>query len=144
MGKITKHFRLWSSFQPPLNQKLINKPASIEPIALGKTIPKITSSLIVSFVTILASFQPLGVKPAQAASGPYCHFTPDKVEAKEKLLKASLEGSSTAIKEYQGIVQKHAQMLQLCRSHTLKCYSYAVVKLGQQNRQFGCVFIPVT
>ena len=118
MDKITKHFLLWSSFKPALNQELIDKSASISLIVLGKAVPKITSGLIVSLIAMLAGIHPLSVKPAQAASGPYCHFVPQEVEAKEKLLKASLEGNPTASQEYQEIVQRHTQMLQLCRSQT--------------------------
>ena len=53
----------------------------------------------------------------KAAVGPYCQFTPEEVTAKEKLLEASLN-DNTASREYQAIVQRHRQMLELCRSQT--------------------------
>ncbi|NJL51637.1 MAG: hypothetical protein HC930_04425 [Hydrococcus sp. SU_1_0] len=55
--------------------------------------------------------------PAKAAVGPYCQFAPDEVEAKEKLLRASLSNEQSK-PEYDAILQKHQQMLQTCRSQT--------------------------
>ena len=54
---------------------------------------------------------------AIAAAGPYCQFIPEEVEQKEKLLNASLANEQSA-PEYDAIVQRHREMLQLCRSQT--------------------------
>ena len=68
-----------------------------------------------SIISLCSSF--IVAKPAEAAVGPYCQFAPEEVEAKEKLLKASLDNEQ-ATPQYDAIVQKHTQMLQLCRSQT--------------------------
>ncbi len=57
-------------------------------------------------------------KLAQAATGPYCQFTPEEIAAKEQLLKSSLEDNGRSRQQYQAIVAKHAQMLHLCRSQS--------------------------
>ena len=54
---------------------------------------------------------------AKAAVGPYCQFDPAEVEAKTKLLKASLNNEQL-IPEYTATVQRHREMLELCRSQT--------------------------
>ncbi len=77
------------------------------------------NSKILSALTIisLCSYSFIAARSAEAAVGPYCQFAPEEVEAKEKLLKASLENEQ-ATRQYNAIVQKHTQMLQLCRSQT--------------------------
>lgn len=60
----------------------------------------------------------IGDKNAQAATGPYCQFTPEEIEQKERLLASSLEANAQARQEYALIVQRHAQMLQQCRSQS--------------------------
>ena len=75
------------------------------------------ASLILTTTAISCSSL-LSVQPAQAAVGPYCQFTPEEVAAKEKLLDASLTNEPTASGEYQAIVQRHREMLELCRSQT--------------------------
>jgi len=76
------------------------------------------AKLFLAFATLAASLSSLAVKPVQAASGPYCQFIPQEVEAKEKLLKASLGEDPGAIKAYQTVLGKHTEMLQICRSQT--------------------------
>lgn len=67
----------------------------------------------------LTLFNPLGMKSGKTAVGPYCQFSPTEVAAKEKLLKISLEDDSpAAIQEYDAMIQKHSEMLKLCRSQT--------------------------
>lgn len=68
--------------------------------------------MLVGSTTLL--FNP---SPAKAAMGPYCQFSAEEVAAKEKLLKTSLNNQQT-LPEYHAIVQRHRQMLQLCRSQT--------------------------
>jgi hypothetical protein len=68
--------------------------------------------------TLLGCSSLLGLTPpVQAAVGPYCQFAPEEVEAKEKLLRASLSNEQSKA-EYDAILQKHQQMLQTCRSQT--------------------------
>ncbi len=55
---------------------------------------------------------------ALAATGPYCQFTPEEIAAKESLLKSSFDVGNQASQQYQEIVEKHAEMLRLCRSQT--------------------------
>ena len=70
---------------------------------------------VLTTISLCSTF--IATKPASAAVGPYCQFAPQEVEAKEKLLKASLENEQ-ATRQYDAIIQKHTQMLQLCRSQT--------------------------
>ena len=72
---------------------------------------------IAMLIALMSLFNPWGMSSGEAAVGPYCQFVPKEAKAKEKLLKASLEDSAKAI-EYDAIVQKHTEMLQLCRSQT--------------------------
>jgi len=55
--------------------------------------------------------------PAKAASGPYCQFEPVQAEAKAQLLEASLNDAGYT-SAYTATVQKHREMLDLCRSQT--------------------------
>lgn len=48
----------------------------------------------------------------------YCQFSTDAIAQKEMLLASSLKGSADAQKEYQAIVQKHADWLRQCRAKT--------------------------
>ena len=59
----------------------------------------------------------IGNNAVQAAVGPYCQFSAVEVDTKEKLLTASLSTPQTA-PQYDAIVQRHRQMLELCRSQT--------------------------
>ncbi|MEM6613763.1 MAG: hypothetical protein AAF652_16190 [Cyanobacteria bacterium P01_C01_bin.72] len=54
---------------------------------------------------------------AQGAAGPYCQFIPEEVERKDKLLKASLADQQHT-SAYNATVQRHREMLELCRSQT--------------------------
>ena len=70
-------------------------------------------------IALAASLIVLGNgKSAQAATGPYCQFTPEEISAKEELLKSSLEANNQARQQYSAIVQRHAEMLRLCRSQS--------------------------
>ncbi|BAZ44363.1 hypothetical protein NIES4102_13720 [Chondrocystis sp. NIES-4102] len=106
MSKITQRFSLNNSFQLKLKQQRNNN-----------LVNKATLTLITTLLTTVASFNPLSIKPAESAVGPYCKFTPEEIEAKEKLLKTSLEDANS-LKEYDAILEKHSQMLKLCRSQT--------------------------
>ena len=77
-------------------------------------------SIFLTAATILAiAAQELnpwwGKKLALGATGAYCQFTPEEVNAKEQLLKSSLEDGLAAEREYQGIIARHREMLRQCR-----------------------------
>lgn len=57
------------------------------------------------------------VDPALGAVGPYCQFAPEEVEEKNRLLKASLTDKQV-LPAYNATVQRHREMLELCRSQT--------------------------
>ena len=78
--------------------------------------PDLPSKLILMLTACLLWLPWIGT--AEAAEGAYCQFTPDEVAAKDKLLKAALAQGKTTTPEYQAIVNRHTQMLQLCRSQT--------------------------
>jgi hypothetical protein len=80
-----------------------------------KTIQQISLALTTS--AIACSTYSIATPPVEAATGPYCQFTPEEVDTKEKLLKASLD-SDRLTPEYQAVVQRHREMLELCRSQT--------------------------
>jgi hypothetical protein len=90
------------------------QPNHLLPKTTIKTTMKILTALTASLLSC-SSF--LVVAPAKAAVGPYCQFAPDEVAAKEQLLKSSLANEQTK-PEYTAIVQKHREMLQICRSQT--------------------------
>ena len=72
---------------------------------------------VLSIISLCSTSFVTAVKPARAAVGPYCQFAPEEVEAKEKLLNESLDNEQ-AVAPYNAIIQKHTEMLQLCRSQT--------------------------
>ena len=81
---------------------------------------KSTKFLTTTLIALASWCSPWNLKSAQAAVGPYCQFAPEEVENKENLLKALVESQneSTAVTKYEAIIQKHTEMLQLCRSQT--------------------------
>ena len=131
--KVTGQYLLWGSSesknQKKINQKSVRRSAgnnstdrvnaTVQSTLLGIIIKHVPSQLITaSLITALGLVSPWGNKSVQAAVGPYCQFSPEEIDAKEKLFQASLEQDPTAVGEYNAIVQKHTQMLQLCRSQT--------------------------
>ena len=118
MGRITEQLLLWSNFQPAANKQSVDRSTAPDSINQRHASAKNTVGMIALLITAVSWLNPLEMKPVEAAVGPYCQFAPEEVEAKEKLLKASLEKDPTATQEYNAIVQKHTQMLQLCRSQT--------------------------
>ncbi len=76
-----------------------------------------TKLLTTTFLALTSLLNPLGIGAVKAAEGPYCQFVPAEVEAKEKLLRSSIDDPTTAI-AYEAILQQHSEMLQLCRSQT--------------------------
>ena len=54
---------------------------------------------------------------SQAAVGPYCQFAPEEVAIKEQQLKSSLANKQSS-PAYTATVQRHREMLKLCRSQT--------------------------
>ena len=118
MHEIIKHFLLRSNLRQMPDKKLVhqsNKAKLIEQNAISKTTLKIATALTTTILSC-SSFL-IAIPPAKAAVGPYCQFAPEEVELKEELLAASLENKQR-IPEYEAIVKKHTEMLQLCRSQT--------------------------
>ncbi|MBE9043684.1 family 10 glycosylhydrolase [Pleurocapsales cyanobacterium LEGE 10410] len=105
-------FLLWShlKFTPNIKVDI----AATDTTSLHNRIFKTTLGIITAFVTVYSTW---GNRPVEAAVGPYCQFAPEEIAAKEKLLKASIT-DPTAISKYSFLVQKHTEMLQLCRSQT--------------------------
>lgn len=86
-----------------------------------KIVLKMPKKSIFSTVATILTIAVNGLNPllggvAQAATGAYCQFTPAEVNAKEQLLRFSLEDGSQADREYQAIIQRHSEMLRQCRS----------------------------
>lgn len=80
--------------------------------------PQNVARAIAAFTTTAICLSSIYARPASAAVGPYCQFAPEEVEAKEKLLETSLGNESTTSRAYLAIVQRHREMLELCRSQT--------------------------
>lgn len=78
----------------------------------------VSRASLIFTTTAIGCLSLLPIQPAQAAVGAYCQFSPEEVAAKEKLLDASLSNEPNASREYQAIVQRHREMLELCRSQT--------------------------
>lgn len=120
MGKIRKSWFNNDKLSP--NKKLAdqakNKFEQVDFVNRRKMRFKHLFSVVLALVTLLGCIYPWGIKPVKAAVGPYCQFAPAEVEAKEKLFKTYLEKDPAAIQGYEAILQKHTQMLQLCRSQT--------------------------
>ena len=112
MGRVGQKSICWSNKNNNLNQN--GGLASTTFKQKVKSAKLFTAAVITA--TSLLNFW--SIKPVNAAVGPYCQFAPEEVEAKENLLKASIEAEGSTTKEYDAIVQKHTEMLQLCRSQT--------------------------
>jgi hypothetical protein len=128
MRRIIKHFLLGKtslfifdkrSVNQSLKVKLKVKSPCQNNLSFQKNSTKIPTKILVALTTTILSCSSFLVRTqsVQAASGPYCQFIPEEVEAKEKLLKASLADEQTK-PEYEAIIQRHRGMLQLCRSQT--------------------------
>ena len=76
-----------------------------------------SKTIAASFGILLGCSNLLLVSNAHAAVGPYCQFTPEEVATKEKQLQASLSNKQAA-PAYLATVQRHREMLELCRSQT--------------------------
>jgi hypothetical protein len=105
------------------NKRLVQQAIAVKFLQSNHLLPKTTIKTTMKILTALtvsllscSSFLVVA-SPAKAAVGPYCQFTPDEVTAKEKLLESSLTNDQTK-PEYAAIVQKHREMLQICRSQT--------------------------
>jgi hypothetical protein len=100
------------------NKKLVHQAIAVKFLQLNHTLPNTTMKILTALVTSFISCSSFLVTiPATAAVGPYCQFAPEDVMAKEKLLRTSLSDDQTK-PEYDAIVQKHREMLQICRSQT--------------------------
>ncbi len=97
----------------------INKSIKVKAVNLHDAIPQTTPRILTAVTTAIISCSCFfwTTQSVKAAAGPYCQFTTEEVEAKEKLLQASLANEQTT-PEYDAIVQRHREMLQLCRSQT--------------------------
>jgi len=117
MQRIAKHFLLCSKTHSMSDKKLVRRSTKINTLIRKRHIPttKILSAIGTTFVSCSSLL--FFVPSAKAAVGPYCQFADAEVEAKTQLLKASLdeEGFRPA---YTATVQRHRQMLELCRSQT--------------------------
>ncbi len=119
MQRIIKNF-LWGHNLPSTsNKRLTHKSVKVKAVKSYSTITQTTTSILVAVTTTLISCCNffLTTKSASAAVGPYCQFAPEEVAQKEKLLKASLSNKQST-SEYNALVQRHREMLQLCRSQT--------------------------
>lgn len=54
--------------------------------------------------------------PSYAATNNYCQLSAPEVEEKANLFQTALKGNSQAQKDYNGLVRKHAELLQRCRA----------------------------
>lgn len=125
MKKLSKNFlkqrKLYSKYSSYTTQLSPRATAisSLKKTLASSAIASTTEKILTAVTAMLVGTTSLLLNPltARAAVGPYCQFTPEEVAAKEKLLKTSI--SSQQIRpEYDAIVQRHRQMLQLCRSQT--------------------------
>jgi hypothetical protein len=117
MHRIVQQFFLSNNRSTP-NRQIINtviKSNSDRRSKTRKSNSKVLSALTISVLSS-SSFL-VKVDSLNASVGPYCQFAAEEVKAKEQLLKASLNNKQ-ALTQYNAIVQKHTQMLQLCRSQT--------------------------
>ena len=112
MSNKDRRFLLWSRLQV-LNQNSVTSSNSSN---LGNQ--NMLVKLVLALATCLSFLAVGNIKPAQAAEGAYCQFSPTEVAAKEKLFRASSNKAKATSPEYQKIIQKHRQMLELCRSQT--------------------------
>ncbi len=119
MHRIIEHFLLQSNLQYTPDQRLVFQSNRTRLIEQQNAIPQTTRKILTALTTTILSCSSflVAIQPAKAAVGPYCQFAPEEVERKEKLLAASLANKQTK-PEYDAIVQKHTEMLQLCRSQT--------------------------
>lgn len=53
-----------------------------------------------------------------AAMNEFCQFTSSEINAKQNLLQTALKGSTQAQKDYNGTIQKHAELLRRCREQS--------------------------
>ncbi|MEM8674940.1 MAG: family 10 glycosylhydrolase [Cyanobacteria bacterium P01_G01_bin.67] len=120
MPKFVKHFLLRGKLQLRSTSQLISESTKVTSVRTGQAssqpacqiLRAIATTTIIGCSGLLASLQPV-----TAAAGPYCQFIPQEAAAKEKLLKTSLSNKQ-ALAEYDAVVQRHREMLQLCRSQT--------------------------
>ena len=117
MQRIIEQFLSFNNFRFRFNRRSSERTIQLRAV-LSDRHSQINFKILSALTIIsLCSSSLVAAKPAEAAVGPYCQFTPEEVEAKEKLLNASLEDKQ-ATPQYNAIVEKHTQMLQLCRSQT--------------------------
>ena len=118
MQRIIKRFLLFSQLQSTSNKRLVRR-SLISNLAAKKQISVTTAKIVKVFSTTLigCSSLMLTIPEVKAAVGPYCQFSPEEVEAKTQLLRASLNNEQV-LPEYTATVQRHREMLELCRSQT--------------------------
>ena len=113
MGRIKQKLVCWAK-----NENCSRKISStkFENVVKSKSTKLLTTTLL-TFVSLCS---PWNIKATEAAVGPYCQFAPEEVKNKEDLLKTSVESQNepTALAKYEAIIQKHTEMLQLCRNQT--------------------------
>ena len=121
MHRTIKHFLSKGKPKFRSDKKLVHQ-SNIYRQANRKFYPKhllgTTTKRAIAMTTALISCSSfLTISPAKAATGPYCQFTPEEVEIKDNLLKAAL-ADEQAKPQYDAVVQRHREMLELCRSQT--------------------------
>jgi Glycosyl hydrolase-like 10 len=100
------------------NKRLVHRALAVKFRQGNQMLPKMRIKILTAVATTCLSCSSfLVTTPAKAAGGPYCQFTPEEAATKEKLLTASLKDDQGKV-EYEAMVQKHREMLQICRSQT--------------------------
>ena len=119
MSRIVEHFLSGSTSQFISDKRSMLQSFKAEFPTQNNLAPKIPLQILTTLTTIVLSCSSFLIKTqsVQAASGAYCQFVTEEVESKEKLLQTSLSNRQ-AISEYNAVVQRHREMLQLCRSQT--------------------------
>ena len=119
MQRIIEHFLLGRNLSSTSDKTAVHHSVRAKAVNIQQEISQTTSSILtaVTIVIIGSGYFFFTPKSAEAAVGPYCQFSPDEVETKDQLLKKSLANEQIT-PEYDAIVQRHREMLELCRSQT--------------------------
>ena len=119
MHRIIEHFLLRSNLQSTSDKRSVHKSIKAKTVKSYSANPRITTSISLAITATMISWVNffLTTSSAKAAVGPYCQFTPEEVAVKEQLLKASLVNQQST-SEYDAVIQRHREMLELCRSQT--------------------------
>ncbi|MEL6927665.1 MAG: family 10 glycosylhydrolase [Cyanobacteria bacterium J06600_6] len=119
MQQIIERFLLAKKPHQMSDKKLVQLPGTVNISNCQQQVSIATVKILklISIALIGCGSQAIAIPQVKAASGPYCQFDSAEVEAKTQLLKASLNNEQIT-PEYTATVQRHRQMLELCRSQT--------------------------